>query len=88
MTKHADLVKSWRLYYASWGYSTPEERVLARELASQGVQWMELEDFVEFLRWGLVMGCVGEGVWGGVWGEWGVMMGCVGGDDGGNCVYW
>lgn len=47
----APSVAPWRLYFASWGYSTPEEQQLARALAPR-VQWLELDEYVEFLKAG------------------------------------
>lgn len=48
---HHPAVAQWHLYFASWGYSTPEEQALARSLAPR-VQWLELEQYMAFLTSG------------------------------------
>lgn len=50
-----------RLYFATWGYSTPEEKARARNIRGEGgdsrdIVPIDLEGFGELLRWGIVMG--------------------------------
>lgn len=43
----------WKLYLADWGYNTPEERAAAAQLP--GVRLLSRPQFLELLRWGMVM---------------------------------
>lgn len=43
----------WKLYLADWGYNTAEERAAAARLP--GVRLLSRPQFVELLRWGVVM---------------------------------
>lgn len=52
--KDAVARRALRLYHASWGYATDEERAAAA--ADAAVTPLTLDGFCEFLRWGLVMG--------------------------------
>jgi hypothetical protein len=47
-------LQRFRLYLADWGYCTEGEKQLAR--ATPGVELLSLGQFVELLKWGLVMG--------------------------------
>jgi hypothetical protein len=49
----ADL-RRYRLYLADWGYCTEQEKLAAR--AMRGVTVLELPQFRELLKWGIVMG--------------------------------
>lgn len=51
--RHPDLAARWKLYLASWGYCTASEVEAAR--LSPGVKVLQLPDFVELLKFGLVM---------------------------------
>ena len=53
--EHAEeqLLKRYQLYLASWGYATPEEVDRAR--ATPGVRVLDLKDFGELLRFGIIM---------------------------------
>ena len=45
--------EGWRLYLADWGYCTPDE---VREAAALPyVRRLSLADFLELLKWGLLM---------------------------------
>lgn len=44
----------WNLYHAAWGYTTPKEVQEAR--ATKGVQVIQLAEFVELMKWGILMG--------------------------------
>lgn len=48
-----DLMSSWQLYLADWGYNTPQERAAAAALP--GVRLLTRPQFCELLRWGVVM---------------------------------
>jgi hypothetical protein len=48
----ADL-RRWNLYLANWGYCTDEEKQVAR---ATGVTVLSLAQFLELLKWGIVMG--------------------------------
>lgn len=43
----------WKLYLADWGYNTADERAAAAKLP--GVRLLSRPQFVELLRWGVVM---------------------------------
>ena len=43
----------WKLYLADWGYNTAEERAAAARLP--GVRLLSRPQFLELLRWGVVM---------------------------------
>lgn len=43
----------WRLYYANWSYQDDERRNRAKE---SGAKVLDLKDFVELMKWGVVMG--------------------------------
>lgn len=49
---HPEVAKRYTLYFATWGYSTPEEKNLVLRLP--GIQPLTLPEFCELLRWGLV----------------------------------
>lgn len=56
-SSHASLLLlpcSWKLYLADWGYNTAEERAAAARLP--GVRLLSRPQFLELLRWGVVMG--------------------------------
>lgn len=61
--RHPDLAARWKLYLASWGYCTASEVEAAR--LTPGVKVLQLPDFVELLKFGLVMqvgrACSGAG---------------------------
>ena len=48
-----DLLGCWKLYLADWGYCTAEERGAAAGLP--GVRVLTRPQFLELLRWGVVM---------------------------------
>ncbi|PSC70318.1 hypothetical protein C2E20_6217 [Micractinium conductrix] len=48
-----DLLERWQLYLADWGYNTPEERAAAAALP--GVRLLSRPQFLELLKWGVVM---------------------------------
>ncbi|KAL4448327.1 hypothetical protein ABPG75_005546 [Micractinium tetrahymenae] len=48
-----DLLSSWKLWLADWGYNTPEERAAAAALP--GVRLLSRPQFCELLKWGVVM---------------------------------
>ena len=54
MSQQPGLVERWNMYHAGWGYCTDGERASAAELP--GVRPLALPQFLELLRWGVVMG--------------------------------
>ena len=56
MSHQSDLAGRWRLYFATWGYSTEAERAAVARGALPGVRPLGLPQFCELLRWGVVMG--------------------------------
>ncbi|KAI8467749.1 MAG: hypothetical protein J3K34DRAFT_429434 [Monoraphidium minutum] len=50
----AGLGATWSLYLADWGYCTPAE--LEEVEGLEGVRRLGLADFLELLKWGIVMG--------------------------------
>ena len=49
----ARLFFRWKLYLADWGYNTPDEQAAAAKLP--GVRLLSRPQFLELLRWGVVM---------------------------------
>eukprot|EP00210_Caulerpa_lentillifera_P006114 g5841.t1 len=45
--------RSWKLYYASWGYKDATRKAQA---VQSGAKTLELKEFVELMKWGVVMG--------------------------------